>query len=436
MAEIQPFRGLRYNQSIIEDLSGVICPPYDVISPSFHEELHSRNEHNFIRLEDARRNSNDTPTNNKYTRSAATLKQWLERKILVAEQSPAIYLHDHYFHLHGRDHVRRGIIARVRLEEWDKMIIRPHENILSTPKEDRHNLLRALRVNTSPVLMMYQDPERKIASILAKQTKAKPIIDTAIPEGDKHEIWAITDPEAIRQLSELISGQPLYVADGHHRYTSALAYKNEQLAGKLNTSPDAAFNFVMTTLVDFADPGLIILAPHRVVCGLSKSVLSGLEEKLKDSFEVTELPKSPDIWYQLDTILAKPDGIRIGMFVRGNDKFFVLKLKDPGTVGQSMFPDHSEIYRNLDVSILDHLILQKTLELGIGSGDEKRVSFSHDRDEAVKQVAKGEQQVVFLLKPVKPELIKAISDVKDKMPRKSTYFYPKAPAGLVVNPLF
>ncbi|MBN1643884.1 MAG: DUF1015 domain-containing protein [Dehalococcoidales bacterium] len=436
MAEIRPFRGLRYNQSIIEDLSVVICPPYDVISPSFHEELNARSEYNFIRLEDARRSFKDTANNNKYTRSEATLNSWRVQNILVTEPSPAIYLHDHYFHLQGRAHMRRGITVRVRLEEWDKMVVRPHEDILSTHKEDRQNLLRALRVNTSPILMMYHDPERKIASILSAQSKKEPIIDTGVPEGDKHEIWTITDPGAIEQISGLIAGQPLYVADGHHRYTSALAYKNEQIAGNYYASPDASFNFVMATLVDFADPGLIVLAPHRMVSGLLKSVLKGLEEKLKESFEITTLPKSPDIWHKLDTILARTDGLRMGMFVHGRDEFCVLKLKDTGALEPSMFPDHSDIYRKLDVSILDHLILKKILGLTIGSSDEKRLSFTHDRDDAVKQVAKGEQQAVFLLRPVNPELIKAIADAKDKMPRKSTYFYPKAPAGLIVNPLF
>ena len=290
MAEIRPFSGLRYNQSLVTDISTVICPPYDVISPSLHEDLHARNDYNFIRLEDARQFPDDTPANNKYTRSAATLAQWLNQKILVPEKSPAIYLHDHYFHLQGKDHMRRGIIARVRLEEWDKMIIRPHENILSAPKEDRQNLLRALKVNTSPVLMMYQDPEHKIATALVKETHEKPVIDTTIPEGDRHKVWAITDTEVVSPIAGAMAKQPFYIADGHHRYTSALTYRREKVAATPGISPDDAVNFVMTTLVDFADPGLIILAPHRLIRGLSKTILAELMTKLYSFFEITELP--------------------------------------------------------------------------------------------------------------------------------------------------
>ena len=436
MAEIRPFSGWRYNQSLVKDISTVICPPYDVISLSLHENLHTRNDYNFIRIEDAKKSPNDTPADNKYTRTTATLAQWLNQKVLVPENSPAIYLHDHYFRLQGKDHVRRGIIARVRLEEWDKMIIRPHENILSAPKEDRQNLLKALKVNTSPVLMMYQDPERKIATALAKETKKKPVIDTTIPEGDRHKVWAVTDTTVVNLIAGVIAKQPFYIADGHHRYTSALTYLREQMAATPGLSPDSAVNFVMSTLVDFADPGLIILAPHRVIRGLTLSVLSELKAKLGAYFEITELPaNTKDAWQKLDAEMSKPDGIRIGFFGPGTNKFYALKLRDEAVLAEIM-PDSSDIYRKLDVSVLDHVVLNKILGLGIDVRTEDRVSFSHDREESMKDVLRGEQQVVFFLKPVKPELIKTVSDANEKMPRKSTYFYPKAPAGLVVNPLF
>jgi uncharacterized protein (DUF1015 family) len=436
VAEIRPFSGWRYNQSLVKDISTVICPPYDVISSSLHENLHTRNDYNFIRIEDAKKSPNDTPADNKYTRTTATLAQWLNQKVLVPENSPAIYLHDHYFRLQGKDHVRRGIIARVRLEEWDKMIIRPHENILSAPKEDRQNLLKALKVNTSPVLMMYQDPERKIATALAKETKKKPVIDTTIPEGDRHKVWAVTDTTVVNLIAGVIAKQPFYIADGHHRYTSALTYLREQMAATPGLSPDSAVNFVMSTLVDFADPGLIILAPHRVIRGLTLSVLSELKAKLGAYFEITELPaNTKDAWQKLDAEMSKPDGIRIGFFGPGTNKFYALKLRDEAVLAEIM-PDSSDIYRKLDVSVLDHVVLNKILGLGIDVRTEDRVSFSHDREESMKDVLRGEQQVVFFLKPVKPELIKTVSDANEKMPRKSTYFYPKAPAGLVVNPLF
>ena len=437
MAEIRPFSGLRYNQSLIKDLSTVICPPYDVISPSLHEDLHNRNNFNFIRLEDAEQFPDDTATNNKYTRTAATLTQWLNQKILVPENMPAVYLHDHYFRLQGKEHVRRGIIARVRLEEWDKMIIRPHEGILSAPKEDRQNLLWALKVNTSPVLMMYQDPGRIIATALVREMHKKSVINTTIPEGDKHKVWAITDSTVINLIAGAIENQSFYIADGHHRYTSALTYRREKVAATPGIAPDDAINFVMSTLVDFADSGLIILAPHRLIRGLSKTVLAELVTKLGAFFEITELAANThDAWQKLDTEMFKPDGIRLGFYGSGNDKFYALKLRDTAAIAEMMPSFHSELYRKLDVSVLDHIILENILGLGIDGRGEARVSFSSDREDAMKRVSQGEYQLVFFLKPVRPELIKMVSDANEKMPRKSTYFYPKAPAGLVVNPLF
>jgi uncharacterized protein (DUF1015 family) len=434
MAEIRPFAGLRYNQSIVKDISTTICPPYDVISSSLHQDLLKRNDFNFIRLEDADTSVNDTAANNKYTRTADALSLWLEKKVLVPEKTTAIYIDDHYFHLHGKDGMRRGIIARVRLEEWEKMIIRPHENILSAPKEDRQNLLKALKVNTSPVLMMYQDPQKKIAATLAKETKRNPVIDVTIPEGDRHVVWAVTDPVVVSLIAGALAKQPFYIADGHHRYTSALTYRREQMAARPGLSPDDSVNFVMSTLVDFADPGLIILAPHRVIKGLDKNVLAELATKLGAFFEITELP-AKNGWQKLDAEMAKPDGIRLGYFGPGTDKFYGLKLRDEKVLAQIM-PTQSDIYRKLDVSVLDHVILNKILGLAIDGSTEDRVSFSHDREASMKDVLRGEQQVVFFLKPVKPELIKMVSDANEKMPRKSTYFYPKAPAGIVVNTLF
>jgi uncharacterized protein (DUF1015 family) len=436
MAEIRPFAGLRYNQSIVNDISTTICPPYDVISLTLHQDLLKRNEYNFIRLEDADTSPADNAANNKYTRTASTLALWLETKVLVPEKTPVIYIDDHYFHLHGKDGMRRGIIARVRLEEWDKMIIRPHENIFSAAKEDRQKLLGALKVNTSPVLMMYQDLERKIASALAKETKKRPVIDATIPEGDRHVVWAVTDPAVVSLVAGALAKQPFYIADGHHRYTSALTYRREQAAARPGMSPDDPVNFVMSTLVDFADPGLIILAPHRVIKGLTQTVLSELKTKLAAYFEITEMPaNNKNTWKKLDAEMAKPDGIRLGYFGPGTDKFYGLKLRDEKVLAQIM-PSHSDIYRTLDVSVLDHVILNKILALTIDGSPEDRVSFSHDREASMKDVLRGEQQVVFFLKPIKPELIKMVSDANEKMPRKSTYFYPKAPAGIVENTLF
>ena len=274
MAEIRPFCGVHYNQLLVKDLAAVICPPYDIITPQIEQELYRKSEYNFVRLEHGRELPQDTVRENKYTRSAATLRQWLKQGVLKVDDTPAIYLHDHYFIHQGRKYKRRGIIVRVRLEEWEKMIIRPHEGLLTEPRNDRISLLWACQANTSPILALFEDPEQCVSSLPAAQERSKPIISVNTADGEGHNVWTISEPEIIKQICTSLAHQPLYIADGHHRYESALIYQRERRAYSASASEDKAFNFVMMTLVDFSDPGLVILPPHRLVRGVPKSTLS------------------------------------------------------------------------------------------------------------------------------------------------------------------
>jgi len=433
VAEIHPFRGLHYNQSLVNDLSAVICPPFDIIGPQLQEELYSRSQYNFVRLECARELPQDTATDNKYTRPAATLEQWLNDGILEVDEEPAIYLHDHYFSYQGKEYRRRGIIARVRLEEWEKMVIRPHEGTLAEPKDDRLRLLWTLQANTSPILAMFEDEGQQISSLLAAREQDKPLISSSSADGERHNLWAITEPEVVNQIVSSLADQPLYIADGHHRYSSALMYRRERVASLPSSSGDEAFNFVMMTLVALADPGLIILPPHRLVGGISKSVLDGLMAKLEAFFEIEEWPLSiSNVWRRIDDLLIESDEVRLVFCGPVAEHLFVLRLRDMSAISQIMPYFHSELYKKLDVSIVDHIILDKLLELGSGIGSGK-IAYSYERQDAVKKVLDREYQLAFLLRPVTAELIKAIADVGDTMPGKATYFYPKAPAGLVVN---
>ncbi|MDH5696056.1 MAG: DUF1015 domain-containing protein [Dehalococcoidia bacterium] len=437
MAEIHPFRGVRYNQSLVKDLSAVICPPYDIVTPQMEEELHHSSEYNFIRLESGRELPQAKATDNKYTRSAATLEQWLKQGVLVVDETPAIYLHDHYFMYKGKENRRRGIITRVRLEEWDKMIIRPHEGTLVEHTSDRLSLLWACQANTSPILALFEDQGQRVASLLAKQERSKPVISLTAANGEKHKVWAITEPEVIAQIRGSLAPQALYIADGHHRYESALIYQREWRAYSLSTSGDEAFNFVMMTLVDFSDPGLLILPPHRLVRGMSRGTLNELMGKLRAFFEIEELPLNmPDVWQQVDDLLTarETSEVRLVLFGLAEGRFFVLRLRDFAAASQMIPYFHSELYKRLDVSVLDHVILEEMLGLSSDS-EEERLTYSYSRQDAVSRVLDKEYQLAFLLSPIKAGVIEAIADAGDRMPRKSTYFYPKAPAGLVFNRL-
>ena len=437
MAEIRPFRGVRYNQSLVKDLSVVICPPYDIITAQMEQELYHQSGYNFIRLESGRELPQDTVSDNKYTRSAVTMEQWLKQDVLKVDEAPAIYLHDHYFTYQGREYTRRGIIVCVRLEEWDKMVVRPHEGTLAEPKGDRLSLLWACQANTSPILALFEDRGQQVSSVLAAQERNKPVISSSSAGGESHNVWAITEPEAINQICRSLAHQPLYIADGHHRYESALIYQREKRVCSSSVSGGEAFDFVLMELVDFCDPGLIILPPHRLVRGISKSTLDGLMAKLKSFFEIEELPLSmPGVWQKVDDLLTGSEAnlVRLILFGLAAERLFVLKLRDFTAVSRMIPYFHSELYKKLDVDIVDNVILEKLL--GLSSGREEAVlGYCYDRLDAVNRVLDGEYQLAFLLSPVKAEVIKAIADAGDKMSRKSTYFYPKVPAGLVFNRL-
>ena len=431
MAEIHPFQGVRYNEQLVKDLAAVICPPYDIITPQMEQELYRRSEYNFVRLESSRELPQDRATDNKYTRAAATLEQWLQGGVLKVDELPAIYLHDHHFSHSGRGYKRRGIIVRIRLEEWDKMVVRPHEGTLAKPKDDRLTLLWECQANTSPILALFEDRGQQVSSLLAVQECNQPVINLSTAE-ESHRVWAITEPAVINQISDSLANQPIYIADGHHRYESALTYQHEKHTCSSSVSGDEAFNFVMMELVDFSDPGLVILPPHRLVRGISKSVLNELMAKLELFFDIDELPLSmPGVWQQVDDLLSSnAKQVKLALFGLAAGRLFVLGLREWAAASQMMPYFHSELYKRLGVSVVDHVILEKLLGLG-GEREEANIAYSYDKVDAVSRVLNGEYQLAFLLSPIKAEVIKAIADVGDRMPRKSTYFYPKAPAGLV-----
>ena len=437
MAEIHPFRGGHYNQSLVSDLSKVICPPYDIISPQLQQELYARSEHNFVRLEFGRELPQDTVGDNKYTRAASLLEQWLGQGILQVNEKPAIYLHDHYFQFQERRNRRRGIVARVRLEEWESNVVRPHEGTLPGPRRDRLDLLWALQTNTSPILAMFEDSEQQIAPVLERETTKQPIMRVSGPDNERHNVWAITDEDVIHRLANSLSNQPLYIADGHHRYTSALTYRRERhsYSSSSGQSSNEPYDFVMMSLVDLADPGLAILAPHRLVRGISRPLLDGLVTKLGAFFEIERLPLTiPGVWQRVDELLVKTDEVWLACFGPEKDNILVLHMHDDADISTMMPSFHTELFQRLDVSIVDHVILEKLLEIE-AVDNETKVHYNHDRQDAVKHVLDQEYQLDFFLRPVKPQLVKVVADAGETMPHKSTYFYPKTPVGLVFCPL-
>jgi uncharacterized protein (DUF1015 family) len=432
VADIRPFQGVHYNTERVKDLSKVICPPYDIIPPQMQLDLYRRNDYNFIRIEHGRDLPNDKDTDNKYTRAAATLETWLKEKILTADTAPCIYVDDHQFKHQGKTWHRRSITCRVKLEEWDKMIVRPHEGTLSRPKGDRLSLLWALKADTSPIMALYEDNNKKIAAALDASTRGKPTFNISAVDSESHRIWAVSD-ETIKQITGALADQPLYIADGHHRYESALNYQREKRTSTKAAPGQQPFDFVMMTLIDFADPGLVILPAHRQVRGLKESSLTGILPSLRSIFKVEEIPdEKAGGQAQIDKLLAEnANEVKLLLCGPGKGRFYRLTLTDFTPVKPMIPYFHSELYQKLDVSIVDHVILEELLGLTHEAAG-TYIDYTNDAPEAIKRVQEQEYQLAVIVNPVKPQAIKAIADSGDRMPRKSTYFYPKVPAGLVM----
>jgi len=435
MVDVRPFRGVRYDRQSVGDLSAVICPAYDVITPRMGDELYSRSQYNFVRLEQGRQLPQDTSSENKYTRSADTLEQWLEMGVLRADREPAIYLHDQYFMHQGKRHRRRGIIAAVGLEEWDKGSIRPHEAIQGKPMGDRLSLLWALNANTSPILALYDDKGERLSSLFHLEEQGEPVIATGDADGEGHTVWAITGPEIIADISAVLARRHLYIADGHHRYESALSYHREKMSCSPPASGEDDSAFVAMTLVSFSDPGLLILPSHRLVGGIHKAGLSQMRAELGELFEVEEVPL-PDFqdWQRVEDFLVEKDATELTLVLFGLDRehLFLLRLRDFAATDEMMPYFHSDLYKRLDVSIIDHVILENMLGMA-GDVEGMVIDYGYDSRDAVARVLNEEFQLALLLSPIGAATIRAIADAGDRLPKKSTYFYPKLPAGLVTR---
>jgi uncharacterized protein (DUF1015 family) len=432
LAEIRPFQGVHYNQSLVKDLTKVLCPPYDIITPQLQQQLYKQSEANFVRVEFGREFPQDKDTDNKFTRARATIEKWLEQGILRVDEAPTIYTHDHHFTYQGKKLCRRSITCLVKLEAWDRLVVRPHEGTLPEARDNRLSMLWTLQANTSPILALYEDRDNRVSSLLEVQSRGEPILSANADNSETHHLWAIKDTEVINQICSCLASQPIYIADGHHRYESALAYQRERRTGPSLEPGQEPYDFVMMTLVDFSHPGLIILPAHRLIRGMSKSILNGLMNGLGTFFAVEELPLNrADINQQINDLLSEEAGkVKLVLYGLIEERLLVLKLNDYSAVNHMIPYFHSDIYHRLDVSIIDHVILEELMGLAHEvSGD--FIAYSYDALDAINMVSDQEYQLAFIVNPVKPEMIKAIADSGDRMPRKSTYFYPKMPAGLV-----
>ena len=425
MALVKGFKGLRFNTEKSGDISTVVCPPYDIISEEQRLEYIKENEYNIIRLELPK---GDNPYNNAKT----ILDEWLENGILTREESNAVYIYEEEFTAYGKRYKVKGCIVRVKIEEFEKGVILPHEFTLSKAKEDRLNLMKATNCNFSQIYALYSDEENKTISKLDKLSSGNPDIKLTDSDGVIHRMWIVTNEEDVNAICGDFTDRKLFIADGHHRYETALNYRNYCRENGLAKEGDAV-DYQMMMLVNMEHPGLVVFPTHRIVRDLAhfdkQEVLSACEEY----FDITEYDSINNIESVL-TELYNNNEKAFGMYC-GEGKWTLLVLKTLDTMAV-LLPNVSKASQGLDVSVLHTLILEKLM--GIDAENmAKQINLTYVKqiDNAVKSVDNGTADCAFILNPTKISEICDVSSAGEKMPQKSTYFYPKLITGLVINKL-
>ena len=442
MSNIQPFRGLRYNLKQISNPSLVITPPYDIISPDERISYHQRSTYNIIRLEFGEDLPDDSLTNNKYSRAAATLNDWLQTGILIREEYPAYYIVEEEFQQGVITEKRCELIAAVRLEDYDSRKVRPHELITKEPAIDRMNLLRACNANISPIMGLIHTKEGELTDLLGKLSDRTPDMITEDAYGVTQRLCVITDQSLVKKVDKLLADQPIYIADGHHRYDTALHYKKEQSANNPVYSGNEPFNFVMMSLLDSKDPSLVMLPAHRLVKGLEQRLIEQLEETLSLYFEVDELlaplstmSDSIESWLRIMEN-KRTGGVVLGLYGPFDRRLCILRFRSDADINSIMNADELRLWKDYDVFLLQRVVLQNTLGIDSVEKISKHLSFTRDVSEAISWVDSGECQIAFLVNPAPVSRVIEAADSGMRLPQKSTYFHPKTPAGLVINPIW
>ncbi len=427
---LAPLRGLLYSPKKIRDLAKVIAPPYDVISKTEQERLYKKSPYNFVRLD-----LSQEPES--YDAVAQTLHEWQAQGIFERDEQPAIYFLSQRFKLKtGEEKIRQGFIGLIQLQELDNGDIRPHEKTHDAPKEDRLKLMLACQAQLSPIFALYSQPKQTVNRILALAVEGlPPVIEVEQDNGDECRMWRIVDREVIAKLQREMQEQKLLIADGHHRYEATLGYRDHMRSERGQWSGDESFNYIMAYCANIDDDNLAILPTHRLVRGYPHKPFLELEEALQNYFYVEQHPKTPEgksSFLRALKAAAKKHRV-IGASFKRDPRYLILRLKNK-RIMQRLAKDLSAPLRELDVSTLHLLILEHILGMPLELQESgSTIQYSQDEEFVLQSLEKEDFQAAFILNAPKAEEIQTIVSGGDKMPQKSTYFYPKLPSGLIVN---
>ncbi|MFH1665630.1 MAG: DUF1015 domain-containing protein [Candidatus Omnitrophota bacterium] len=425
MSKIKPFKSLLYDGSKIGgDYASVMAPPYDVISERKRDELYEKSEYGIIRLILGRSFPGDDDGDNRYTRARKDMDEWCREGILARDDVASFYVYLQEYDFKGIRRRRIGFLGLMKIGEAGDDTVKPHEFTLAKPKADRMNLIQQVESNLSPIFTLYEDRTGVITEILNKHiSAASPIVDITI-DGESHKVWRIRDKASIRKISDPMAREKVFIADGHHRYEVARAYRDMK---RQEPGYDGSADYVMMYFADMLDKeNLTVMATHRVVKIMPEADESKIAEKLGGYFDVCGSCSMPGLMEKLEG--RGEEGYTFGFF--GGGKYFCLTAKDKNEVMGLIKEDKSPEWKMLDVSMLHSAVFRNILSI---CNDEGNITYVRDAEEAEALVRDGSHMAAFLMNPTRVEQIKAVAELGEMMPQKSTYFYPKLLTGLVIN---
>lgn len=426
MPKTVAFQGIRYNSNKV-DLVNALCPPYDTISPQQEDEYYAMSEYNAIRLVLGKQFSKDCKTDNRYTRASHSFNQWLAEGILIQETSPAMYYHEHTYTIGEKTHTRNGIIAAVRIDDGLDRHILPHEKTLKAPKLDRLRLMNEVKANLSCAFGIYSDPNKRIENQV-KPNLSLPVMDIIRP-GESQKLWVIQQHDLIDKISNMMIDKKILIADGHHRYETSKTYRDRMRAITGKKSGNEHFDYTLMYLTNMNE-GLTILPTHRLIIDSMGVGLVDLEYRIKEIFNMIPFDNKKTFL----TALQKKGGGRIGLYVKGIPRYYLLEVLENADLSKYMTHDTHPLLKRLDVTILHSCIIEPILGIGQSHGA-SRIAFISNANEALQRVENDKADIVFLLNANSITEIMNIAENGLKMPQKSTYFFPKISTGLVFYPL-